>query len=567
MRRVTDGNYWSAWNRRAIEEYFDEVTADRFKYALATIWRNESPTLPCERPDGSQSSYPERWELGLVAISAEAEDSEWAKKLTEEEAQKAVRYAPLELSGLPQWIGPLVEAHPSAAEILWKEVSWELEQTSEVGSNSWLLRQLGNAPENVARVFLPRLSTWLESGSSCHDSNNEIVMAERIRHATRPIITYGDDATKPSLAQIAQERLSSSLSSELRDTWISILLQVDPEYGVVAFEQFASTVEPSARSEVVSCFSGFFGKHHGAVNLQNKLFTPQLLLRLLRLAYQHVRVEDDAQHEGARFTDLRDDAERARYNISNALFSMKGEEAFSAQLEMADDPLWEHFKDRLIARADENLAQEIDAHAYDEQQAIALDKRGEAPAASNEAMFGILKDRLSDLDDLLLEDTSPRATWAKIDKEWMLRREIARELRHTANSLYTVDQEAVTADEKETDIRLRSVVGGYEAVIELKLGNERTAKDLRDTIEKQLVTKYLAAEKSRAGALLVAISKNRQWEHPDEGKKINIAELAELLRNEAERVQIALGSQVFIMIHLLDLRPRLSTEKKAKTKA
>ncbi|MDD3683754.1 MAG: hypothetical protein PHW09_07765, partial [Desulfovibrio desulfuricans] len=226
-----------------------------------------------------------------------------------------------------------------------------------------------------------------------------------------------------------------------------------------------------------------------------------------------------------------------------------------------------HFKDRLIARADENLAQEIDAHAYDEQQAIALDKRGEAPAASNEAMFGILKDRLSDLDDLLLEDTSPRATWAKIDKEWMLRREIARELRHTANSLYTVDQEAVTADEKETDIRLRSVVGGYEAVIELKLGNERTAKDLRDTIEKQLVTKYLAAEKSRAGALLVAISKNRQWEHPDEGKKINIAELAELLRNEAERVQIALGSQVFIMIHLLDLRPRLSTEKKAKTKA
>ncbi|QTO39112.1 hypothetical protein [Desulfovibrio desulfuricans] len=170
MRRVTDGNYWSAWNRRAIEEYFDEVTADRFKYALATIWRNESPTLPCERPDGSQSSYPERWELGLVAISAEAEDSEWAKKLTEEEAQKAVRYAPLELSGLPQWIGPLVEAHPSAAEILWKEVSWELEQTSEVGSNSWLLRQLGNAPENVARVFLPRLSTWLESGSSCHET-------------------------------------------------------------------------------------------------------------------------------------------------------------------------------------------------------------------------------------------------------------------------------------------------------------------------------------------------------------------------------------------------------------
>lgn len=570
MRRLADmadGGSWSVWNRSAIEDYFDRATADRLKSVLTTIWRNDSPALTCERPDESRNSYLKRWELGLAAISAEAEDLEWAKKLTEEEAQRAVRYAPLELSGLPQWVGPLVEAHPSAAEVLWKEVAWELDQALVVGSYSWLLQQLKDASENMARVFLPRLLTWLESGVACNDGNNDIVMAERIRHATRPIINYGDDATKTKLAQIAQKYLAGSPSSELRNTWLSTLLQIDPERGVVAFEQFANTVEPSARSEVVSCFSTFFGNRDSAVNLRDKLLTPQLLLRLLRLAYQHVRVGDDTPREETRFTDLRDDAESARYNISNALFSIKGEEGFSAQLEMGADPLCEHFKDRLIAMAEENWAQEIDAHAYDEQQAIALDKRGEAPAASNESMFGILKDRLSDLDDLLLRDTSPREAWAGIDKESVLRREIARVLEYAANSLYTVDQEAVTADEKETDIRLRSVVGGYEAVIELKLGDGRTAKDLRDTIENQLVKKYLAAEKSRAGALLVAISIDRQWEHPDEGKKINVGELTELLRNEAERVQIALGSKVFIMIHLLDLRPRLSTEKKAKTKA
>jgi len=566
MRRMSDDNTLSVWNRSAIEDFFDRATADRLQSVLTTIWRTESPTLPYERPVGSHNSYSERWELGLAAISAEAEDSEWAKKLTEEEALKAARHALLELNGLPQWIGTLVDAHPSAAEILWKEVSWELEQTPEVGSNSWLLQQLGDAPENVAKLFLPRLLTWLESGSACHDDIIATVMAYRLRHATRPIIKYGDIATKAKLAQIAQERLACFLSAELRDVWLSTLLQIDPERGVVAFENFASTVEPSARSEVVSCFSRFFGNRDSAVSLHNKLFTPRLLLRLLRLAYQHVRVEDDVHREGVFSPDARDDAQMARHNISNALFRIKGDEGFSAQLEMAADPLCGHLKDRLIAMADENWAQEIDAHAYDEQQAIALDKSCEAPAASNEAMFGILKDRLSDLDDFLLRDTSSRELWAGIDKEWILRRAIARELEIAANSLYTVDQEAVTADEKETDIRLRSVVGGYEAVIELKLGNERTAKYLRDTIKNQLVKKYLAAEKSRAGALLVAISKNRQWEHPDEGKKINIGELTELLRNEAERVQIALGSKVFIMIHLLDLRPRLSTEKKAKIK-
>ena len=57
-------------------------------------------------------------------------------------------------------------------------------------------------------------------------------------------------------------------------------------------------------------------------------------------------------------------------------------------------------------------------------------------------MFALLKDRLSDLDDLLLHDDSPKEAWALISDEKIMRRVIARELRRTANSLYTVDQEA-----------------------------------------------------------------------------------------------------------------------------
>ena len=68
-----------------------------------------------------------------------------------------------------------------------------------------------------------------------------------------------------------------------------------------------------------------------------------------------------------------------------------------------------------------------------------------------------------------------------------MRREIARELNHASNGLYKVDPEAVTADEKETDIRLRSVVSDHEAVIELRLADGRSARDLRDTIYNQLV--------------------------------------------------------------------------------
>lgn len=290
------------------------------------------------------------------------------------------------------------------------------------------------------------------------------------------------------------------------------------------------------------------------------------MLRLLRLAYHHVRIEDDARHEGSFSPDTRDDAERARNDIVSALLNAKGEVGLAAKFEMAADPLCEHFKDRILAVADENWAQEIDGDAFDEAQAVALDRTGEAPASTNEAMFAIMKDRLSDLDDLLLRDASPREAWAGISDERVMRREIARELSHAANLIYTVDQEAVTADEKETDIRLRSVVSNYEAVIELKLGDRRTAKDLRNTIENQLVKKYMAAENSRSGALLITLAKDRKWNHPDEGRRINVEELFSLLRSEAERVQKASGGGIAISVHFLDLRPRLPLENDRKSK-
>ena len=113
---------------------------------------------------------------------------------------------------------------------------------------------------------------------------------------------------------------------------------------------------------------------------------------------------------------------------------------------------------------------------------------------------------------------------------------------------------------------MRSVASHHEVVIELKLGDGRTAKDLRDTIENQLVKKYMAAEHSRGGALMVTLAKDRQWDHPDEGHRIKADELFSLLRKEAERIVEALGGAVALTVHFLDLRPRLPIESTTKVK-
>jgi hypothetical protein len=501
------------------------------------------------------------WEVH-AAIYAEAEDPSWAVKLTKEEAKLAARYAPIEIGRLPHWMADLVNAHPeSVDEILGTELSWELQNSNE-HINSMLLQNISYAPNStVAGIFLPRLQAWLKKYEDIMgEASNPDRAVNRLRQVLDVILKHGDENIRTNLLTFAHQRIRGDISKELMFVWLPILIQNTPELGVPAFEDQIRMIQPSKDSDAVQYFGAIFGGRRDGINLRDSAFTPKLLLQLLRLAYQHVRPVDDAEHEGSYSPDIRDQAERVRNEIVNSLFALKGNEGWKAKLEMANDPLCMHFKDRILAIAEENWAQEVDSISYDDAQTIALEKTGEAPAFTNEAMFAIMNDRMADLHDLLLQDTSPRDAWAGITDEKVMRREIARELKHAANGIYKVDQEAATADEKETDIRLRSVVSDHEAVIELKLGH-RSARDLRDTIYNQLVKKYMAAEYSRSGCLLITLAKEKQWEHPDTGQLIGLVELEALLCEEAKRVENVMGGSVALAVHILDLRPRLPKEK------
>jgi hypothetical protein len=182
-------------------------------------------------------------------------------------------------------------------------------------------------------------------------------------------------------------------------------------------------------------------------------------------------------------------------------------------------------------------------------------------------MFTVMRDRLEDIDDLLLEDVSPREAWANINDERVMRRGIARELIYHANHVYTVDQEAATADEKETDIRMRATASPQQATIELKIGDKsRTGADLCATIKDQLLEKYMAAKDFRSGCLTVTIAADKTWTHPDTGKLLDFGGLIAMLNDEANRLSAELGGSARLMAKGLDLRPRLKTERAARAK-
>jgi hypothetical protein len=559
----------SGWNRRFIEAQFGKEVAHRLRTALFDVWRRDEPTLWSERPEAEKNSFLVRWQLGLAAITAEAEDPLWAKRLSEEEARRASRYVPIELNGFPSWLDSLVNAHASPVDsVLGRELALQLRHSSNSSDYQIFLQNIRNSSPRVRALFVPRLRTWLYENLRSAGNRNGEGARWRLSQVVEILQHSEDPEVKADLEARATHSLSKGLDGPFADVWLPVLMQLSPELGVDLLEQGLRNKSLEPRGAAVKWFAALFGRDRAGprVDVRDTRFTPRLLLRLVRLAYRHVRIEDDVHHEGSYTPDLRDDAESGRSALLSALLAATGSDAWDAKLEMAADPLFAHFRDRAIAIACERAAEEADSAVLAESDVVAWDRYGESPPTTRDAMFAVMRDRLDDIDDLLLEDISPREAWAGIVDERVMRRELARALRDDANHIYTVDQEAATADEKETDIRLRSTSSSQQATIELKIGDkDRSGADLRATLRDQLLTKYLAAEDCRSGCLLVTVASDREWNHPDTREKLDFSGLIEMLEKEAERLSLEMGGTVRIMAKGLDLRPRLPKERNAKS--
>jgi hypothetical protein len=556
----------SGWNRRFIEAQFGKNVADRLREAMMTAWRKDKPTLRSERAEHNRETFLVKWQFGLAGISAEAEDPNWAKRLSEEEVALACRYAPIELNGFPSWLESLAIEHPTAVDrVIGGELTISLRE-SQGSSYSMFLQNVSHASAIVAALFTPRIRPWLMDLAKIDSVPNNQASEQNLRQAVEIIMKAGNDDDRRFIETVAAERLSKGLSVPFARLWLPSILRLNPAAGVAFLEAGLEQSAISTTGTGAELFASLFDSDHMSVDLSASGFTPQLLLRLARIAYQYVQIRDDVRHEGVHTVGKRERAERGRSAVTSALFAKTGVEAWAAKLEMANDPLFAHFKDRAIALAHESAAEEADSVALTEGEFSVLDKSGEAPPSTTQAIFALMRDRLDDIDDLLLQDESPREAWANITDEHVMRREIARELRNAAKQTYIVDQESVTADEKETDIRLRSTSSRQIGTIELKLGDGRSGSDLFNTINDQLLTKYMAADECRAGCLLVTIAKERNWDHPKTGKQINFDQLMIVLSEECERLSQELGGEVKLMAKGLNLCPRLKIERQTRSK-
>lgn len=559
----------SGWNRTLIEDHFGKCVADRLHEALMPIWRRQQLQLPSERPEEERNTYYESWVLALTAIAAEAEDPKWLDRINADEVETAIRYVPLHHSGFPPWLDPLAARHPDSVDrLLGQELSWELALPASAHGWSITLQKISNAAPPLALLFLPRLRAWLDSNSGLHSADDNVDgAARRLEQVTNVLLKFGNEADRKSLGNLAAATLTRGTDEWYADVLVPILFAVDPNQAVERLEAICEGVPVTRHSEAVKWFGKLFGHHHRGrgVSLTHAAMTPDLLMRLLRLAYTHVERVEDNEHEGTYSPDMRDDAEAARDSLLNAIIELSGPEGWAAKHRIASEPEFAHIRDRLHTLAMEKSAAEADNLPMSATEVAKFDRLNEPGPRSPAEMFALMIDRIADLRDHLLSDVSPRELWASTEDEHLLRRAIAAWLTSQARGAYTIAQEGVTAEEKETDIRLRSTVNNVEGVIELKVGDKPySGNKLAETITDQLVAKYLAPAGRRAGVLLVTRAKRTSWKHPDTDALLDFAALIAMLRKVSHAYREKYPEELHIDAAGLDLSPRLLTERDAK---
>jgi len=529
MKRSGRKGRASGWNRRFIESYFDEETAGRLRKSLMEAWRKDKPTFRSERPIGEKGTFSSRWELGLAGLAAESEDSDWASQLSTDEAELALRYVSVEYNGLPSWLKGLAAQYPDIVEeLLGRECICELNELADTSGHFFLLNKLRHSDSELAILFVPRLHEWfVQHNNRVREGEIPHKVLGRLSDVAEILLKLGDDEVTRELLEISTLRLNEGVDGTYLGFWISTLMRLNPEKGTLALEKLVADEPELAEGLIGQLFDNH--RESSGFHLGIPQFTPDILLRLVKLAYATIKPAHDARQ--------RSTAERAQGRLLNALLAKEGPDAWAAKIEMAGDPLFSHFRDRALALALEKAAEESDREQHSHSDIASLFSRQESPPKTRDSMFELLVDRLDDFDDLLLHDDSPREAWA---------------------------QESVTADEKETDTRLRSTASLQQSVVELKLGEKkRSGRELRDTLRDQLVTKYMADDNCRSGCLLITVASDRKWEHPETKKRLDPKGLEKMLREEASKIEVEMGHSLRLTAKVIDLKPRLKTEKMA----
>ena len=556
-------NRYGLWDKEALTKAFGPKVVNFAETALQTFWRTTVPILWSERSAGERGGTPNDWVYGLQGLLAEASTPRWTAALSAADARTASVYATIELNGFSPFISDLAQSHPQEVEaVIGGEVSAELRVGDSHGHLS-TLQNLAYADNNLKRLVIPRLITELASWPEVFADDAAPNWAHHLYDVFRILQSADEETECREIARECAKRFKADPTGPLALDWLGGLFRFDSARGTEALiEQLPDGVDTSTQQWAIRAFGTLF---NGNSTANFETIEPDqragLLGQLVRHAYAFVRPEDDEVHEGAYRPNARDDAQTARHFLLSWLCDTPGAETCRILLQLAEEQDFVNRSDHLRSLARRRAATDAEFPPFGTGDVIALESRYEAPPQDRDGLFDVMIDRLDDLQyDLARHDFSDRRTVQRIDAESEMQRTLARRIREKANGTYIVTREEEVADGKRTDIRLLTTNGDQKTVIEVKIVDHWTLKQLEEALQEQLVGKYLRHANCKAGCLLLTYhGRKNHWKHPETRKRIKFQELVTRLKDKAQALEAETGHDVRITVFGLDLTDPVPT--------
>ena len=550
-------NRYGLWDKEALTEAFGPEVVDLAESAFRESWRNTVPVVWSARPADERGGTPYTWIYGLQGLMAEASTPGWTYALSSTEARTAAVYATIELNDFADFIADLTKSHPQEVEaVIGEEVSAELKVGGFHGHLS-TLQNLAHADSELKQLVVPRLIVELVSWPEDFADDTAPKWASHLSLVLRILHSAREETDRQTVAQVCSSRFMDSPAAPLALDWLSGLFRFDAARGTEVLIRHVAGGDYSGSQEwATTAYSTLFGRD-STVNFE--VIAPDqrayLLGRLIRQAYEVIRPEQDETHEGVYAPNARDDAEMARNFLLNWLRDTPGAETCRVLLKLAEEEDFIQVSERLRSLARERAATDAEFPPFGVEDVLELESRYESPAHDRDGLFTVMMDRLEDIaHDLAHDDFSDRKTLWRIEHEPEMQRTLARRIREKANAVYEVTREEEVADQNRTDIRLLARNCGQKAVVELKMADRWTYKELEVALEEQLVTKYLRHSSCRAGCLLLVYrGKKNYWRPPETRNRLRFPELIGTLKETAQAIEAQSQYDVRITVFGIDL--------------
>ena len=183
-------------------------------------------------------------------------------------------------------------AHPSAvAGVLIEEIGWEMSLPEDRPTHSYVLsRLLWNAKE-LGDILRPKL---IEAIQKNPQANSSALLS------SLSIVLRTSAPLSKEFKAFAAKRAQKANDEKARSVWIAVLLCINSEKGLEALESWASQAGNTAQPEerVSSVLNHVWGDRYERLSYEFKDFMKaSTLLRLIKIAHSHVKMEDDISHD------------------------------------------------------------------------------------------------------------------------------------------------------------------------------------------------------------------------------------------------------------------------------